>query len=225
MTDTATRLADLGLASTSSPVPADVKVVTATITSANADVASLSVQGGYDAIMPVTEFYANRRWAVGQTYQLLQLGDGPRPILSAVRPEFVEALLMGVCPEARDGRIRVMGVARVPGVRSKLAVAATEPGVDAVAACVGRGANRVRGYLSPLMNGERVDVVAWHDDKSVYLRNALAPAQVSEVVIEGNKATAIAPHHMMSAAIGGDGGLNSALAGKLTGLHVVIVEG
>lgn len=218
MSDTATPLADLGL-------PLDTfesKVVTATIISANPDVASLRTSEGYEGIMPVTEFYPTRRWAVGQTYQLLQLGPGPRPLLSAVRPELVEALLMGLCPELRAGTVRVMGTARSAGVRTKLAVAPTEAGVDAVAACVGRGANRVKTLITSLA-GERVDVVPWHPDLEVYLRNALAPAAVAEIRIEGNKAVAVAPDHMMSAAVGG-AGLNSALAGQLTGLHVVIAN-
>lgn len=218
MTDTATQLSELGL-----PVDAfESKVVTATIVSANSDVASLRTAEGYEAIMPVTEFYPTRRWAVDQTYQLLQLGSGPRPILSAVRPELVEALLMGFCPELRAGSVRVMGVARSAGVRTKLAVAPTEAGVDAVAACVGRGANRVKALIAALA-GERVDVVPWHPDLETYLRNALAPAAVEEIRIEGTKATAVAPSHMMSAAVGG-AGLNSALAGQLTGLHVVIAN-
>lgn len=220
MTDTAPALDDL--VSGLSPAPSRLRVVTATVVSANPDVASLRTAAGSEGIMPVTEFYPNRRWAVGQTYQLLQLGDGPRPLLSAVRPELVEAVLMGLCPELRAGTVRIMGVARSPGVRTKLAVAPTEAGVDAVAACVGRGANRVKALIDALA-GERVDVIAWHPDVTTYLRNALAPAEVTDVRIEGKKATAVAPSHMMSAAVGG-AGLNSSLAGQLTGLHVVIAD-
>jgi N utilization substance protein A len=200
--------------------PTELKVVTATVTSATPDVATLRTAAGVEAYLPVTEFYPNRRWAVGERYQLLQVHGGPRPQLSAVRPELITALLEGLSPEVRDGSVRVMAVARAAGVRAKVAVAATQEGVDAVAACVGRGANRVKA-LASLLAGERVDVIAWHADRETYLRNALAPAAVERVRFEGTKAIATAPAHMMSAAVGGSG-LNSMLAGQLTGYTVVI---
>lgn len=215
----------LGLSIDESAAGFEPRVVTATITSATADVAllrttALDPHGPIDAVMPITEFYPNARWNVGDTYQLLQLGAAPRPVLSAVRDELLVALLDGVSPEVRSGAVRVMGVARQPGVRAKVAVAATEPDVDPIASCVGKGANRVR-LLGELLNGERIDIVAWHADRDTYLRNALAPAAVTRVEIDGDRATAYAPAHLMSAAVGG-GGLNSQLAGLLLGLTVTI---
>lgn len=202
------------------------RVVTATVSAANADAALLHVAGPdgvQTGVMPVTEFYPNRRWAVGETYTLVQLDAGPRPLLSAVRPQLVEALMVGISPEVRAGAVRVMGVARRPGLRTKVAVAATEAGVDPIAACVGRHHNRV-DYLKAALLGEQVDIIAWHPDRAVFLRNALQPAAVSDVVIdeEARTAVAAAPSHQMSAAVGG-GGLNSALAGHLVGLQVRIV--
>lgn len=219
-------LAALGLADDDAIASAgEFRVVMATVTQAGADVARLAVRTpdgvGYEAVMPVTEWYAHRRWALGESYQLLQLAAAPRPVLSAVRSELVESILTGISPEVRSGAVRVMGVARAPGIRTKLAVAATEAGVDPIASCVGRGANRVR-YLAEALLGERVDVVAWHPDTETYLRNALAPAGVVAVTIRGETAEAMVPTHQMSAAVGG-GGLNSALAGRLVGLSVSIV--
>jgi N utilization substance protein A len=224
--DTQSVMAALGLAGSEEEASA-VAVVTGTIDVASADVAMVKVRAvgakPYEAIMPVTEFPANKRWAQGETYQLLQLGSGNRPVVSATRPELVEALFDGVSPEVRAGQVRIMGVARAAGVRSKVAVAATEPGVDPVASLVGRGANRVKAVAVSL-GGERIDVVAWHPDRETFLRNALAPAAVSEIHIDedAREATAAAPAHQMSAAVGG-GGLNSALAGQLVGLRVTIV--
>lgn len=200
--------------------PGALRVVTATITRATADVALLRTRDGVDAVMPVSEFYPDRRWAPGDRFELLVVSDGDRPLLSAVRPELVEALYAGVSPEVRAGQVRVMGVARAPGVRAKVAVAATVAGVDPVAACVGRAANRVQ-TVSRALGGERLDVVAWNPDRVTFLRNALAPAQVGEVRIDGHTATVHAPAHQMSAAVGG-GGLNSALAGQLVGLLVTV---
>lgn len=207
------------------PQEETMTTVFAVVETATPDVALWQVRdvsGGpsREAIMPVTEWYPDRLWSVGDEAVLLQIGDGARPVVSATRPELVEALFDGVSPEVRSGQVRVMGVARAPGVRCKVAVAATEAGVDPVASCVGRQANRVR-TVSAQLQGERIDIVAWHDNLEVYLRNALAPASVGEIRIEGNEAVAVAPAHQMSAAVGG-GGLNSQLAGQLVGLRVTI---
>jgi N utilization substance protein A len=218
----------LGLVSTEDKSALYPRVVTATVTAANADTATLRFDGPNgpvaNAIMPVTEFYPNRRWAVGETYTLLQLDAGPRPLLSAVRPELVEALLIGISPEVRAGTVRVVKVARRAGLRTKIAVAATEAGTDPIAACVGRAHNRV-DHLKDALSGEQVDIIAWHPDREVFLRNALQPAAVVDVAIDAEARTAVAtaPAHQMSAAVGG-GGLNSALAGHLVGVQVRIAS-
>lgn len=201
------------------------RVVTATVVSASQDVALLrtvpAVGKGEDAVMPATEWYPTRRWTVGESYQLLQVDPGPRPLLSAVRPEFIEELFAGVSPEVRSGAVRIMGVARNPGVRCKVAVASCEPGVDPIASCVGRSANRVR-LISSILLSERIDVVAWHPDPADFLKAALAPAAVSRIEIDGDEARAYAPAHQMSAAVGGSG-LNSQLAGQLVGVKVTVI--
>lgn len=216
-----TILSELGLDNRESEY--EPRAVRATITAASPDVALLKVIGPdpYEAVMPVTEFYPNHEWHTGETYILEQLGPPPRPLLSAIRPELIPLLLDGYAPEVRSGLVRIMGVARAAGVRTKLAVAATEVGVDPVAACIGRNANRVRA-VGQLLCGERIDVIAWNPDLVTYLRNALAPAAVTDIVVKGDRAVAVAPVHQMSAAVGG-GGLNASLAGQLVGLKVVVV--
>lgn len=204
----------------------EFRVVTATVVHSTPDVAVLrtsDIAGSevVEGIMPVTEWYPGRRWERGVTYQLLQIAGGARPMFSAVRPELVSALLAGVSPEIRSGAVRVMGVARQPGVRTKVAVAATETDVDPIASCVGKGAARVK-YLTNALEGERIDIVAWNPDRSIYLANALAPARVSRIELgEDDEAVAFAPAHLMSASVGA-GGLNSQLAGELVGLTVTI---
>lgn len=208
------------------PPVAQESLVFATVVAASPDVALLRVRSDppYEGVIPVTEFYPGRPWAVGERLLLEQVGEPPLPLLTATRPELVSLLFDGYSPEIRSGAVRVMGIARRPGVRTKVAVASTEPHIDPVASCVGRAANRVRA-VSEMLGGERVDVIAWSPDRTTYLRNALAPAAVTKVVIAGHQATAIAPPHQMSAAVGG-GGLNAALAGQLVGLKVVVaVEG
>jgi N utilization substance protein A len=217
----------LGLADVDQVAPFDPRVVTGTIVAENADAALVQfvAPSGKKAtgVLPVTEFYRGRRWATGERYTLLQCDTSGRPLLSATRPELVSALLDGIAPEVRAGQVRVMAVARRAGLRTKVAVAATEPGVDAVAACVGRFPPRV-DHVKNALGGEQVDLLAWHPELGTYLRNALQPAQVVDVEVDEAKhaATASAPQHLMSAAVGG-GGLNSALAGQLAGVSVRII--
>jgi len=217
-----TSIASLGLAA---DISSDARLVTATVIAHNPDAALLRFHvDGQDrtGVMPVPEFVPGRSWETGLVVTALVCDDADRPLLSLARPEIVPALLAGVSPEVRAGTVVVKGVARRPGVRTKLAVASTEPGVDPIAACVGRQHNRV-DYLKAALLGEQVDVIAWHPDREVYLRNALQPANVSTIVIDAAARTAVAtaPTHQMSAAVG-VGGMNSALAGQLVGLQVRI---
>jgi N utilization substance protein A len=196
---------------------------TATVIETTRDVALLRTSGigipAHDVIMPVTEFYVDRTWSVGDVYRVVEFADGPTPLASCVRPELAAALLRGISPEIRTGGVRVMGVARVPGKRCKIAVVPTDDEYDATAACIGRDANRHATLVRLL--GERVDIVSWHPERDVFLRNALAPAAVTQVTFDGDTATAWAPAHQMSAAVG-QGGLNSVLAGRLVGASVTI---
>lgn len=206
-------------------------LIRAEVLSANADAAVLSFTHNgrrRTGVLPVTEQAPGARWEPGQKVtavlcEPVELTGHPR--LSTVRRELVTDTLAALCPEIRTGAVRVMGVARKAGVRTKVAVAATTPDIDPVAACVGRGHNRVDA-LRAALGGEQVDIIAWHPDKAVFLSNALQPAAITAVDInaEERTATATAPPHQMSAAVGG-GGLNSALAGRLVGLLVTIVPG
>lgn len=218
----------LGLRSETTAPLTDQRVVTATVTHANADVALLTFTADgveHEGVMPITEYLPGRSFAVGDSVTALVCDrEGPRPLLSTARPELVSALLAGVSPEVRDGSVRIMGVARRAGVRTKVAVATTVAGVDPVAACVGRVHNRI-DQLKAALQGEQVDVIAWHPDQDTFLRNALQPASVIDVTIDpGTRAAvATAPLHQMSAAVG-NSGMNSALAGQLTGTQVRIEQ-
>jgi N utilization substance protein A len=198
----------------------DLRVVTGVVTATSGDVASVTTHEGLEAMLPASEFYPGRRAAIGESYQFLLLGTLPTPVVSTVRPELVSALYAGITPELRSGAVRIMSVARSAGSRSKVSVAATQPGVDAVASLVGRDHNRVDA-VKEMLNGERLDIVPYHFAPETYLANALAPASVTRVTISGDTATAYVPRHLMSAAVGA-GGLNSQLAGQLLGLTVRI---
>jgi N utilization substance protein A len=137
--------------------------------------------------------------------------------------ELIPLLLEGLCPEIRDGSVRVMDVTRQVGIRSKVAVAATREGVDPVGACLGRAANRIKA-LSAMLLGERVDVVSYHPDPQRYLLNALAVAPISVEVDEEQTVKVVVPRHQLSAAIGG-GNLNVVLASRLVGRKVQVIGG
>jgi N utilization substance protein A len=204
-------------------VPEGVSSVTGLVISTTADVATVRTMDGSDLYLPITEWYPRRRWARGEKVVAVRRTFRGRPVASVTDPVLAMLLLEGLVPEVRDGRIRVMGVAREPGVRNKIAVAATIPGLDAVAACVGRGAGRVRA-LSAMLNGERTDIIAWDMDPLRYLMNAMAPAKVSAAaqVTDNGEVEVVAPRHQMAAAVG-ESGLNSQLAGRLTGHTVTVV--
>lgn len=200
----------------------DLHAATGTVTEAGADVALLRLADGSTATLPASEFYPNKRWQPGARYNVavLPVAGSTRPICSTTRPELIELLAAGIVPELRSGEVRVLRVVRHVGIRSKIAVAATAEGVDPVGAFVGRAANRV-AQLSRMLEGERVDIVAWNPDPAIFLQNALG-VRVSSVSV-GEKLTVVSvPAHQLTAAIGG-GGLNAALAARLTGLRISIV--
>jgi transcription antitermination factor NusA-like protein len=196
---------------------------TATITEIRDDqLAKLLFSDGSELWMPVTEYRSDRQWRVGESLVVLRSTDafGERSA-SAVSADLVGALAATFIPELRTGEVRIMGTARAPGIRSKIAVATTVESVDPLAACIGRAASRIKGLCAVL--GERVDVVLWHEDPCMRAASALAPAQVlsSQLVGEDGVECTVAAHQMASAV--GDRGLNTQLAGQLAGLFVTIV--
>lgn len=201
-----------------------VRVLTATLTDCSADIATAKVPDGREVIIPVTEYLEGSRWSRGDRVPVVIAGSGSRPVASTASEAVVIGLLDGIVPEIRDGRVQVMGIARQAGVRTKLSVAATVADLDPVAACVGRAANRVR-QLCTVLGGEKVDVIAWNEDRLTHARNALAPAQVTSIELVDDvpgAAKAHTPRHQMAAAVG-EGGLNSLLAGVLAGLAITVV--
>lgn len=201
--------------------PTAMEATTAEVIEASADVAVVRLADGRLATLPVSEFYRNRRWSVGARYQVAVLEAGTsRPIVSTTRPELVALLAAGVCPELRDGTVRVMNIVRSVGIRTKISVAPTTTDVDAVGAFVGRAANRIQA-LSKALQGERIDVVAYSEDADTYLRNALG-VKVDHLEDNGRLVTLKVPSHQLDAAVGG-GGLNASLAARLTGRRISII--
>jgi transcription termination/antitermination protein NusA len=135
---------------------------------------------------------------------------------------FVHRLLEAEVPEIKAGTVQVRAIAREPGLRTKVAVSSSEPGIDPVGACVGPKGVRHRAILSELAS-EHVDFVPWSDDPEAFVAASLGPAKAEAVTIDRatRTATVLVPRAQLSLAIGRDG-QNARLAAKLTGYRVDI---
>ena len=138
---------------------------------------------------------------------------------------FVHRLLEAEVPEIKAGTVQVRAIAREPGLRTKIAVSSSEPGLDPVGACVGPKGVRHRALLSELAN-EHVDIVPWSEDPEQFVAAALGPAKAEKVTIDRvtRTATVLVPRAQLSLAIGRDG-QNARLAAKLTGFRIDIKPG
>ncbi len=151
-------------------------------------------------------------------------GHGPQIVLSRTHPDFLISLFKTEVPEISEGLVSVMGVAREPGSRGKIAVVSNDMDIDPVGACVGMKGSRVQNVVQEL-KGEKIDIIPWHVDPAKYVCNALAPAEISRVIIdEGNRSMeVIVPDENLSKAIGVKG-LNVRLASKLTKWRLDVIS-
>jgi N utilization substance protein A len=152
--------------------------------------------------------------------EVLQESRGPQIILSRTHPNFLVHLFRTEVPEISEGIVKIIGASREPGVRAKFAVASNNSDIDPVGACVGMKGSRVQNVVQEL-RGEKIDIIPWHIDSAKFVCNALAPAEISRVIIdETNKSMeVIVPDEFLSIAIGKKG-QNVRLASKLTGWHL-----
>jgi len=148
---------------------------------------------------------------------------GPQIILSRTDPDFMSKLFTQEVPEIYDGVIEVRAVARDPGSRAKIAVISNDGSIDPVGACVGMRGSRVQAVVGELQ-GEKVDIIPWSPDAAAFIVNALAPAEVSKVVLdeESQRIEVVVPDEQLSLAIGRRG-QNVRLASQLTGWDIDIV--
>lgn len=148
---------------------------------------------------------------------------GPQVFVSRSHPDLLKRLFEQEIPEVYDGIVEIVSIAREAGDRSKIAVRSIDPNIDPVGTCVGPKGQRVQAIVNEL-KGENMDIVEWNEDPVVYIRNALNPAQVVDVIFdpENNKVcTIVVPDHQLSLAIG-KRGQNARLAAKLTGFKIDI---
>ncbi len=148
---------------------------------------------------------------------------GPQIFLSRTRPEFMAKLFAQEVPEIYDGIIEIKSVARDPGSRAKIAVLSNDSSIDPVGACVGMRGSRVQAVVQELQ-GEKIDIIQWSQDPATFVVNALAPAEVTKVVLdeEQNRIEVVVPDDQLSLAIGRRG-QNVRLASQLTGWDIAIL--
>ncbi len=146
---------------------------------------------------------------------------GPIVDLSRIHPGFVKRLFETEIPEIADGTVKIAGVSREAGSRSKIAVYSDDPNVDPIGACIGNRGMRINAILAELGN-EKIDIIRYHEDPAEYIREALSPAEVLGVTIDGERSARVmvAPNQL-SLAIGREG-QNAKLAARLTGYKIDI---
>jgi transcription termination/antitermination protein NusA len=156
-------------------------------------------------------------------YDVRREQRGPQIFLSRARPEFMSLLFRQEVPEIYDGIVQIKSVARDPGSRAKIAVISKDSSIDPVGACVGMRGARVQAVVGELQ-GEKVDIIQWNPDAATFIVNALAPAEVTKVVLDedSNRIEVVVPESQLSLAIGRRG-QNVRLASQLTGWDIDIL--
>ncbi len=183
--------------------------------------------GRTEAVLPVSEQVRSERYRIGQRLKvyLLEIAKttkGPKVVVSRSHPNLTRRLFELEVPEVQQGIVEIKSISREAGYRSKVAVAARQQGIDPVGCCVGLRGIRIQNIVNEL-NGEKLDVVQWDADPATFIANALSPAKVVSVNLDGkeNIATVIVPDKQLSLAIGKEG-QNARLAAKLTGWRIDI---
>ena len=160
----------------------------------------------------------------GYLYEINTEGRGPQLLVSRTRPELLVELFKLEVPEVGENLIEIIGAARDPGLRAKIAVRANDARIDPVGACVGMRGSRVQAVSNEL-NGERVDIILWDDNPAQFVINAMSPADVVSIVVDEDS-------HSMDVAVKDDnlsqaigrGGQNVKLASQLTGWDLNVMS-
>jgi N utilization substance protein A len=183
--------------------------------------------GRIEGVMPPEEQIPGEELHPGRPTLVVILETQRNPRQAQVRVSraarsFVHRLLEAEVPEIKAGTVQIRAIAREPGLRTKIAVSTTEPGLDPVGACVGPKGVRHRAILSELAS-EHVDIVPWSDDAEAFVAASLGPAKADSVSIDRatRTATVLVPRGQLSLAIGRDG-QNARLAARLTGFRIDI---
>ena len=206
------------------------EIVNGIVQAVNPQGVTLGLEMKAEGLMPRSQMIPRERFRVHDRVRALLLeirtgNRGPQIILSRAHRDFLRRLLENEVPEIYHGLVELRSISREPGFRSKVAVAALQPGVDPVGACVGIRGVRIQAIVREL-NDEKIDVIEWNPDPAIFIAKALSPARVSGVYLDDSSngpktATVVVPEDQLSLAIGRDG-QNARLAAKLTGWRIDI---
>ncbi len=204
-------------------------LITGTVQSDTGDVVTIGL-GRTEAILPRSQQQPGERYRMhdkvrAYVMEVRRTNRGPQIVVSRTHRGMLRRLLEYEVPEIYNGTVEIKSIAREPGARSKVAVAALQPGADPVGACVGMRGVRIQSIVKEL-NNEKIDVIEWSPDQSVFISKALSPARVNSVFLDddpesGRTATVVVPDDQLSLAIG-RAGQNARLAAKLTGWRIDI---
>ncbi len=203
------------------------EIVTGLIQKADGGVVVMDL-GKLEGVMPLKEQISTEHYKVndkirGYVVDVERGAKGnPQVIVSRSHPDFVRKLFEFEIPEIYEGLIEIKSVSRDAGSRSKVAVYSKNPDIDPVGSCVGQKGIRIQNIISEL-NGEKIDVIEWNEDPSIFIAAALLPAQVMAVDVreEEKFAQVVVPNDQLSLAIG-KAGQNARLAAKLTNWKIDI---
>ncbi len=177
--------------------------------------------GRIEALLPREQMIPKENLRVGDRVRAFLTrvdrgGRGPQLILSRIAPDFLVKLFELEVPEIEDGLLEIKSAARDPGMRAKIAVKSNDPRIDPIGTCVGMRGSRVQAVTSELA-GERVDIILWSPDPAQFVINALAPAEVSSIVVDEEKHSmdVVVEEDQLAQAIGRLG-QNVRLASELT---------
>jgi len=200
-------------------------VVTGIVSGVRAKIVQIDL-GRTIGIMPKVEQIEGEHYSVGSRIKVLikeieRNERGAQLILSRGSEEFIESLFRQEVPEIENGAVEIRAIAREAGRRTKIAVMSTVPGVDPVGTFVGGRGVRVQAVMNEIGDREKIDIINWSDNASEYIREALSPAEIVKVEIDGKNAKVFVSEDQQSVAIGRQG-QNVRLASKLTGYDIDI---
>ncbi len=183
--------------------------------------------GRAQAILPYEEQVSTERYRKGQRVKVFILSvrsapKGPEILVSRSHRNVLRRLFEIEVPEVHNGVVEIKAIAREAGFRSKVAVSATQPGIDPVGSCIGIRGNRIQSIVNELQ-GEKIDIVLWDSDPRSFIANALSPSEPVQVELLDSEHTAVVvvPDRQLSLAIGKEG-QNTRLAARLSGWRLDI---
>ncbi len=184
--------------------------------------------GRTEALLPndeqiPTEHYKRGDRVDGYIIEVKKEGRGPQIILSRSHPSYMEALFKREVPEVSDGTVKIMGIAREPGIKAKVAVYSKDRDVDPIGACVGVRGSRINKIIQEF-KGEKIDLIVWSPNITTYAVNALAPARITSITVDEDEKSleVVVPDNQYYLAVGRKG-INVKLASKLLGWHIDII--